>query len=58
MIRRIARAMNQLIGHATVARELSAGLYDAVASVVRVSSGYEAILAEHDRQVRDALPGF
>jgi hypothetical protein len=58
MIRRIARAVSQVRGHAVVARELSAGLYEAVASVVRVHSDFEAIIAEHDRQVRSALPGF
>ena len=58
MIRRIARAVSQFRDHATVARELSTGLYEAVVSVVRVHSGFEAVLAEHDRQIRDALPGF
>jgi hypothetical protein len=58
MIRRIARAMSQVIGHAAVARELSAGLYEAVASVMRVQSEFEAIFAEHDRQVQRELPGF
>jgi len=58
MFRRIARAVSQVRGHAVVARELSAGLYEAVASVVRVNSSFEAIIAEHHRQVHSALPGF
>jgi hypothetical protein len=58
MIRRIARAVSQVMEHAAVARELSAGLYEAVASVVRVQSELDAILAEHDRQVQRELPGF
>jgi hypothetical protein len=41
-----------------VARELSTGLIEAFSSVVRVHSSFEAILAEHDHQIRSALPGF
>jgi len=58
MIRRIARAVSQVLEHATMARELSAGLYEAVASVVRVHSEFDAIIAEHERQVQRELPGF
>jgi hypothetical protein len=58
MIRRIARAVSHVMGHAAAARELSAGLYEAVASVVRVQSSFDAIFAEHDRQVQRELPGF
>ena len=58
MLRRIARTMSQLKGHAAVAREVSAGLLEAVASVVRVHADFDAIMAEHERQVRGALPGI
>jgi hypothetical protein len=58
MFRRIARAVGQVRGHAVVARELSTGLYEAVASVMRVHSSFEAIIAAHDRQVRSAFPGI
>jgi len=57
MLRRIARTMSQLRGHAEVAREVSAGLLAAMASVVRVHADFDAIMAEHERQVRGSLPG-
>jgi hypothetical protein len=55
MFRRIARTVNQLKDHAAVAREVSAGLVEAVASVIRVHADYDAIMAEHVRQVRRAM---
>ncbi len=58
MIRRITRAMSHVVEHAVVARELSAGLFEAVASVMRVNSELDAIIAAHDAQVRQELPGF
>ena len=58
MLRRIARTVNQLKGHASVAREVSAGLFEAVASVIRVHADFDAIMAEHERQVRGAMPGI
>jgi len=58
MFQRFARAMSQVKGHAALARELSAGLLEAVASVVRIHPDYDAVLAAHDRDVASQLPGF
>lgn len=58
MLRRIARTMSQLKGHAAVAREVSTGLLEAVASVVRVHADFDAIMAEHERQVRGSMPAI
>ena len=58
MLRRISRAMNEMKDHAAAARELSTGLYEAIASVVRVHADFEAIMAAHERQIERQLPGF
>jgi hypothetical protein len=57
MLRRIARAVNHVRDHAFVARELSAGVYEAVASVV-LGPSLEAILVEHSARLQRELPGF
>jgi hypothetical protein len=58
MLRRIARVVNNVKDGAYVAREISAGLYEAVASVLRVQSDLEAIVGEHEAQIQAQLPGF
>ncbi len=58
MFRRIARVVSSVKDHAFVARELSAGLYEAVASVVRIQSDLEIVLTAHEQQIQRELPGF
>ena len=58
MLRRIARAMNEMKDHAAAAREISAGLYEALACVMRVHADFDAIMAAHERQIETELPGF
>jgi hypothetical protein len=60
MLRKIARAVTVVRDQAFVAKELSAGLYEAVATVVRGPSidSFEAILVDHAIRLERELPGF
>jgi hypothetical protein len=58
MLRRFERVVADVRDHATVARELSRGLLDALGVLVGHSATVDDVLQRHDRLVRAELPGF
>lgn len=55
MLRRI---VSDLTSHASVAKEISLGLYEAISSLTRRKAVLEATYAQHDAYVQSELPGF
>ena len=55
MLRRI---VSDLSAHASVAKELSLGLYEAFSTLTRRKAILEATYAQHDAYVQSELPGF
>ena len=55
MLRRI---VSDITAHATVAKEISLGLYEAFSALTRRRSALDATYARHDAYVQSELPGF
>ena len=55
MLRRI---VSDLTAHASVAKELSLGLYEAISALTRRKAVLEATYAHHDACIQSELPGF
>jgi hypothetical protein len=55
MLRRI---VSDLTSHASVAKELSLGLYEALSTLTRRKAVLEATYARHDAYIQSGLPGF
>lgn len=58
MLRSINRVVVDLRAHAAVARQLSVGVYEAVAVLARGYAEIEAAFRRHDARVQTELPGF
>jgi hypothetical protein len=55
MLRRI---VSDITAHATVAKEISLGLYDVFSALTRRRYTLESAYAQHDAYVQSELPGF
>lgn len=54
----LRRLVSDLTAHASLAKELSLGIYEALSTLTRRRSVLEATYARHDAYIQSELPGF